>query len=65
MARGFRFGGYGPAENPRHGERNVLVPLPAERTPLATDPTLRAYVQAILNAYPDRSRIAPTSIPGC
>jgi hypothetical protein len=32
---------------------NVLVPLPSERTPLATDPTLRAYVQLILNAYPD------------
>ena len=33
---------------------NVLVPLPSERTPLATDPTLRAYVQLILNAYPDQ-----------
>jgi hypothetical protein len=32
---------------------NVLVPLPSERTPLATDPALRAYVQLILNAYPD------------
>jgi len=33
---------------------NVLVPLPSERTPLATDPALRAYVQLILGAYPDR-----------
>ena len=32
---------------------NVLVPLPSERTPLATDPALRAYIQLILNAYPD------------
>jgi hypothetical protein len=32
---------------------NVLVPLPSERTPLATDPALRAYVQLILDAYPD------------
>jgi hypothetical protein len=34
---------------------NVLVPLPSERTPLATDPALRAYVQLILNAYPDEA----------
>jgi len=33
---------------------NVLVPLPSERTPLATDPTLRAYVQLILDSYPDQ-----------
>jgi hypothetical protein len=32
---------------------NVLVPLPSERTPLATDPALRAYVRLILNAYPN------------
>ena len=32
---------------------NVLVPLPSERTPLATDPTLRAYVQLILDSFPD------------
>jgi len=31
---------------------NILVPLPSERTALAPDPTLRAYVQRILNAYP-------------
>jgi hypothetical protein len=34
---------------------NVLVPLPSERTPLATDPALRAFVQLILNAYPDEA----------
>ncbi len=32
---------------------NVLVPLPSERTPLATDPHLRAIVQSYLNAYPN------------
>src|ERR1019366_6186335 len=31
----------------------VLVPLPSERTPLATDPALRAFVLLILNAYPN------------
>ncbi len=31
---------------------NVLVPLATERTPLATDPRLRDYVQRILNSYP-------------
>ena len=31
---------------------NVLVPLPEERTPLATDPATRAIVERFLNAYP-------------
>ena len=31
---------------------NVLVPLASERTPLATDPAVRAIVQKFLNAYP-------------
>src|SRR5215813_2956344 len=31
---------------------NVLVPKPDERTPLATDPALRAAVARFLNAYP-------------
>jgi hypothetical protein len=31
---------------------NVLVPLAGERTPLATDPALAAYVGRILAAYP-------------
>jgi hypothetical protein len=31
---------------------NVLVPLASERTPLATDPAIHAYVQQILNLYP-------------
>jgi hypothetical protein len=31
---------------------NVLVPLPSERTPLATDPELRSIVQNLLDAYP-------------
>ena len=32
---------------------NVLIPLPEERTPLATDPATRAAVQRILDGYPD------------
>lgn len=31
---------------------NVLVPLAGERTPLATDPAVRAVVERFLNAYP-------------
>ena len=31
---------------------NVLIPLPEERTPLATDPALRAAVSRILDSYP-------------
>ena len=33
---------------------NVLVPLPSERTPLATDPALRDYVARLLASYPDQ-----------
>lgn len=31
---------------------NVLVPLPEERTPLATDPVRRAFVERVLAAFP-------------
>lgn len=31
---------------------NILAPLPEERTPLATDPRLRAIVARILDSYP-------------
>lgn len=31
---------------------NVLIPLESERTPLATDPAVRRYVQQILDLYP-------------
>ncbi len=31
---------------------NILVPLLSERTPLATDPARRAYVQRIIDAFP-------------
>ena len=31
---------------------NILVPLPSERTPLASDPNVRALVSRILDAYP-------------
>lgn len=33
---------------------NALVPLADERTPLATDPAVRAVVQRFLNAYPNQ-----------
>jgi hypothetical protein len=33
---------------------NVLVPLADERTPLATDPAVRALVQRFLDAYPNQ-----------
>ena len=32
---------------------NVLVPAPDERTPLTTDPAQRAFVQRLLDAYPN------------
>ena len=32
---------------------NVLIPLPSERTPLTTDPALRARVLLLLSAYPN------------
>ena len=32
---------------------NVLVPAPDERTPLATDPATRSYVERLLGAYPN------------
>jgi hypothetical protein len=45
---------------------NVLVPTAAERTPLTTDPLLRAFVQKVLNAYPtelpNRTDISPHAL---
>ena len=32
---------------------NVLIPLPEERTPLATDPALRVAVSRILDSFPN------------
>ncbi len=32
---------------------NILAPLPSERTPLATEPRLRAIVTSILDSYPN------------
>ena len=32
---------------------NILIPLPEERTPLATDPATRAAVQSIIDGYPN------------
>ena len=60
---GFRFGGNLPrwgaisgsasqAKNRGMVNGNALVPLPSERTPLATDPATRAIVARILGAYP-------------
>ncbi len=42
---------------------NVLVPLAEERTPLATDPDLRALVTRILGAYPDEPPNRPDINP--
>jgi hypothetical protein len=42
---------------------NVLVPLPSERTPLATDPAVRAVVQRFLDAYPDQAPNRPDFDP--
>jgi hypothetical protein len=33
---------------------NVLVPLPEERTPLATDPAAREFIQKMIDAFPDQ-----------
>lgn len=38
---------------------NVLVPLPEERTPLATDPAVRAFVQRLLNGFPNAAPNRP------
>jgi hypothetical protein len=45
---------------------NVLVPLPGERTPLATDPAVRRLIQHWLDAYPkalpNRTDIDPRAL---
>jgi len=38
---------------------NVLIPLPEERTPLATDPALAAAVSRLLSAYPNEAPNRP------
>lgn len=42
---------------------NVLVPRASERTPLATDPAVRAYVQQILDLYPAEAPNRPDIDP--
>ena len=42
---------------------NVLMPLPEERIPLATNPDLRAMVSRILDAYPDEAPNRPDINP--
>ena len=42
---------------------NVLIPLPEERTPLATHPALRAAVFRILNSYPHEAPNRPDINP--
>ena len=42
---------------------NVLVPLPSERTPLATDPAVRRIVAQFLDGYPASFQTGRTSIP--
>ena len=74
---GFQFGSklFGPAHVSLEGSQqklrgfvngNVLVPLPGERTPLTTDPFLRALVTRWLAAYPaqapNRTDIDPRAL---
>ena len=42
---------------------NVLIPLPEERVPLATEPRLRALVSRILSSYPDEPPNRPDINP--
>lgn len=42
---------------------NVLIPLPEERTPLATDPTLRSVVSQILGSFPAEAPNRPDINP--
>ena len=42
---------------------NVLIPLPEERTPLATDPALRAIVSRILDSFPAEAPNRPDINP--
>ena len=42
---------------------NVLIPLPEERVPLATEPRLRTLVSRILNSYPDEPPNRPDINP--
>ncbi len=42
---------------------NVLIPLPEERTPLATDPVRRSRVSQILDSFPDEAPNRPDINP--
>ncbi len=42
---------------------NVLVPLPEERTPLATDPAVRDIVSTLLEVFPDETPNRPDINP--
>lgn len=42
---------------------NVLIPLPEERTPLATDPALRAAISRILDSFPAEAPNRPDINP--
>jgi hypothetical protein len=50
---GFLSGNYGGIKNRGMVNGNALVPLPDERTPLATDPAVRDIVAHFLAAYPN------------
>ena len=55
--KGGDFSAYGSQQRLRGNVNgNILVPTPEERTPLATDPELRQFVETILDSFPD---IAP------
>jgi len=38
---------------------NILAPLPSERTPTATDPAVRSFIQRVLDAYPNAAPNRP------
>jgi hypothetical protein len=49
---GFLSGTFGQIKNRGVVNGNTLVPLPSERTPLATDPLVRPIVASYLDAFP-------------
>ncbi|MEQ1884953.1 MAG: hypothetical protein ABL967_07820 [Bryobacteraceae bacterium] len=63
---GFLTGSFGQNKTRGMVNGNALVPLPSERTPLATDPTSRAIVEHFLAAYPveqpNRTDIDPRAL---
>ena len=51
---GFLSGNFGQIKNRGMVNGNILVPLPTERTPLATDPEIRAIVSRFVAGFPNQ-----------